>query len=96
MFSSQPGGETIVVLTEPGKMTEFRPNYYGNRGRLFRELVRQAVLLAAREGLNLPVRDAVVGDPPPAGQPAEVIEVDALCDRRKGDAARLSRRGENA
>ena len=83
VFPVQPGGEMTVVLTEPGKMTEFRPNFYGNRGRLFRELVRQAVLLAAREGLNLPVRDAVVGDPPPVGQPADVIEVDAVCDREK-------------
>ena len=77
VFRDQPGGETIVVLTEPGKMTEFRPNYYGSRSRLTRELVRQAVLMAAREGMNLPVRDAVIGDPAPAGQPAEVIEVDA-------------------
>jgi tetratricopeptide (TPR) repeat protein len=78
MFPGQPGGKTIVVLTAPGKMTEFRPNFYGNRGRLFRELVRQAVLMAVRDGLNLPVRDAVVGDPPPAGAPADVIEIDAL------------------
>ena len=77
MFRDQPGGETIVVLTQPGKMTEFRPNYYASHSRLTRELVRQAVLMAAREGMNLPVRDAVIGDPSPAGQPAEVIEVDA-------------------
>ena len=52
VFRAQPGGEAIVVLTQPGKMTEFRRNYYGTFGRLFRELVRQAVLLAARDGLE--------------------------------------------
>jgi tetratricopeptide (TPR) repeat protein len=78
IFRDQAGGAPIAVLTEPGKMTDFRPNYYGNRGRLFRELVRQAVLMAARDVLRLPVRDAVVGDLPPAGTPAQTIEIDAL------------------
>ena len=79
VFRDQPGGETIVVLSGPGKMTEFRRNrYYGRNGRLFRELVRQAVLLAVRDGLNLSVRDAVVGDPSPTGKPDQVFEVDAV------------------
>jgi len=93
VFPDKAGGDTVVVLTEPGKMTEFRPrSYYGRHGRLFRELVRQAVLLAAREGLNLPVRDIVVGDPAPAGEPAEIIEVDALSQDDK--VSLLIRRGE--
>ena len=83
VFRDNASGETTVVLGGPGKMTEFRPNYYGSHGRLFRELVRQAVLLAARDELNVSVRDVVVGDVPPAGQAALVIEVNAPSDREK-------------
>jgi tetratricopeptide (TPR) repeat protein len=92
IFRNQPGGETIIVLTAPGKMTEFRPNYYGTTGRLFRELARQAVLVAVREELNLPVRDTVVGDPAPKGQPAEVIEINVV--RREDKLSLLICRGE--
>lgn len=79
IFRGESGSDPVVVLTGPGKMTEFRPGYFGGHSRLAREVVRQAVLMAVRDGLNLPVRDAVVGDPPPAGAPSEVLEVDALC-----------------
>jgi tetratricopeptide (TPR) repeat protein len=79
VFRDQPGGETIVVLTQPGKMTEYGPKQKDkDRSRLIGELVRQSVLVALREGLNLPVRDAIVGDPEPKGQPAQVLEVDSL------------------
>ncbi|SIO46894.1 hypothetical protein SAMN05444166_4999 [Singulisphaera sp. GP187] len=95
VFANQPGGETIVFLTEPGRMTEFRAGYYGNHSRLAREIVRQALLLAAREALNVPVRDASIGDPAPNGQPTTVIEVAVLCPREK-TSLRLSRgQGEN-
>ena len=69
IFRGPTGGEPVVVVTEPGKLTEFRPDYYGSRSRLTREVVRQAVLMAARDRLNLPVRDPVIGDPTPAGAP---------------------------
>lgn len=90
VFASQPGGETTLFLTEPGKMIQFRPGHYGNHSRLAREVVRQAVLLAAREELNVTVRDASIGDPSPQGQPLTVVEVAALCANEK-TAIRLSR-----
>ncbi|WP_406697455.1 hypothetical protein V5E97_01225 [Singulisphaera sp. Ch08] len=90
VFTKQPGGETIVLLTEPGRPPRFRPGHYGHHGRLARELARQAVLLAAREELNVTVRDASIGDPAPSGRPTAVIEVAVLCSREKV-AIRLSR-----
>ena len=30
VFRNQPGGERSLVAEQPGKMTEFRPNYYGS------------------------------------------------------------------
>lgn len=95
VFSQPPGGESIVYLTAPGQIAGFRPGHFGNHSRLAREIVRQAVLLAAREELNVTVRDASIGDPAPAGQPSAVVEVAALCPREKM-AIRLSRvQGEN-
>ena len=43
VYRDQPGGETIVVLTPPGKMTEFGPNENRDRSRFVNEMVRQAV-----------------------------------------------------
>lgn len=79
VFRDQPDGRTILVLTAPGKMTTFIPGTFGHHSRLARELARQAVLIAARDGLNVTVRDAVIGDTPPAGPPADVFDVDVLC-----------------
>jgi hypothetical protein len=78
VFPGKEGQTAVVVLSGPGRMTEFRPGYFGNHSRLNREFVRQAVLLAAREGLNLSVRDTAIGDPRPAGKPALTLELDAL------------------
>ncbi len=84
LFPGQAGGPPIVVLTAPGKMTEFpKQRFYGSGGRLFRELIRQAVLLAARDQLGLPVRDLVVGDLAPAGKPSQVVTVDAIVRNEK-------------
>ncbi|SIO46872.1 hypothetical protein SAMN05444166_4997 [Singulisphaera sp. GP187] len=90
VFADQPGGETIVYLTEPGRLPGFRPGHYGNRGRLTREIVRQAVLLAAREELNVTVRDASIGDPAPQGRPTTAIEVAVIWPPEK-TSIRLSR-----
>lgn len=78
VFPGREGQKAVVLLSGPGGMTEFRPGTFGNHSRLNREFVRQAVLLAAREGLNLTVRDAVIGDPRPRGTPALTLELDAL------------------
>jgi hypothetical protein len=40
VFRDQPGGERIVVVTEPGKITEFQPDISAKRSRLTRELMR--------------------------------------------------------
>lgn len=72
------GGVPVVGLTSPGKMSGIRSGDYGNKGRLARELIRQSVLMALRDRMNLTARDGSIGDPMPAGTPAEVFEVDTL------------------
>lgn len=94
VFRETPGGEAVIALTEPGKMTEFRPGLFAHRGRLAREIVRQGVLLAVREGLNTPVRDASIGDPLPSGKPADVIEVVTHLPRLEWAPALVLCRGE--
>ena len=78
VYRNGPGNEPIVAVTEPGMLTEYQPNQYASCGRLTRELVRQAVLMVARDRLNIPVRDPVIGEPLPAGAPAETAEVVVL------------------
>lgn len=79
IYRAAAADDPIVLLSAPGMQTEFHPGYHGAKSRLAREIVRQAVLMAARDRMNLPVRDAVVGDPSPAFGPSQVLEVDTLC-----------------
>ena len=92
--SAAANGEAVVALTLPGRMTEFRRGHFGNRGRLTRELMRQAVLMTSRDGMNLTVRDASVGDPLPQGKPDLVIRVDTLCPEGGKPKLRLWRDAE--
>jgi len=71
------GGGPVLVLRRPVEppVTDLE----AGRGLLAREVVRQAVLIAARDGLGLPARDAVLGD---AGDGEVIAEVAA--EFRKG------------
>jgi len=63
------------------------------RGLLAREVVRQAVLIAARDGLGLATRDATLGDAPDtAGAP----EVGFLCRLGVGSGVTIRRGGGDA
>ncbi|HEY2249650.1 MAG TPA: hypothetical protein VGH74_01270, partial [Planctomycetaceae bacterium] len=60
------------------------------QGRLFRELARQAVLIAARDELGLPTRDKVLGEPLPDDEQATIPTVDVtttIDDTRHGQIA---------
>jgi tetratricopeptide (TPR) repeat protein len=48
------------------------------QGILARELIRQSILIAARDELRLATRDEVLGDSPPAGQEGAAVEVVTL------------------
>ena len=58
----------VVILGHPSGMTELEQiRGKAQTGLLARELIRQAVLLAARDELGLPTRDELLGDAAPAG-----------------------------
>ena len=60
------------------------------QGRLFRELARQAVLIAARDELGLPTRDKVLGEPLPDDEQAIIPAVDVtttIDDKGRGQIA---------
>jgi len=69
------------------------PDAPAERGLLGREVIRQAVLLAARDGLGLATRDATLGDAPAGTGPAEVLEVDSVFRAMGRSAATIRRAG---
>jgi hypothetical protein len=72
VFLDRPQGVKGAPTAVPG------PPVIGSSGLLSRELARQAVLMAAREGCNARTRDAVLGEVGGAGKPtiALVLEWD--------------------
>src|SRR5579883_1246195 len=70
-----PAGRSVVALADPFTTLDIGPMAEVKMGVLARELVRQAVLIAARDELGLETRDEVLGDPPPAGDQGEEVRV---------------------
>ena len=67
-------GAAQVLCLDSNQPVKVRPR----QSLLVRELVRQAVLIAAREELGLPTRDAALREPFPAGARVLDVEVAAL------------------
>ncbi len=81
----------VVVLGRPSGMTE-DGNIRGiQTGLLARELIRQAVLLAARDELGLPTRDELLGDAAPDAKGSGSADF-ALVSRLNGPASVKIRR----
>jgi hypothetical protein len=102
IFGTEPGQATAVALSRPGKvhgiddLTDDFIDAHGNtiaiQGLLTREICRQAVLIAARDGLGLATRDGALGEPTPTGDPSPTLEV--VAPLRFGEFAGLElRRG---
>ena len=69
------GDATVLALSTPVEGANSLRVGLEINGMLGRELVRQAVLIAARDGLGLTVRDVLVGDPLPTGKPAGELDI---------------------
>jgi tetratricopeptide (TPR) repeat protein len=72
------GRRPVVSLGDPIILAETRFQPYYRRGLLARELIRQAVLISARDELGLATRDAVLGDAVPTPREDSLIEVTSL------------------
>jgi len=72
-----PKARPVVVLRQPTGPTAYADFEGSIQGLLLRELVRQAVLIAARDELGLTTRDEILGEAPPGGWEAanEAAEV---------------------
>lgn len=63
------GARPTLVFGRPAGPESYEMTDKTAQGILGRELVRQAVLIAARDGLGLATRDEVLGDAPPPNDP---------------------------
>jgi hypothetical protein len=75
IFKAGPNRPRPIVVVTRGKqpMASGPPNFY--QGLLARELVRQGLLLAAREELGAVTRDVPIGDPLVAGEPDATFRI---------------------
>jgi hypothetical protein len=64
-----------------------------DQGILRREVVRQAVLIAARDELGLATRDELLDDAPPVGQGSASAEVAELFPFRRSGWVAITRKG---
>jgi tetratricopeptide (TPR) repeat protein len=72
------GARSMVALARPSGRTKFADILRTDQGIIARELVRQALLIAARDELGLATRDELLDDVPPGkadGAPVEVASV---------------------
>ena len=68
----------VVFLGNPTGPTDIETEDRLQAGILAREVVRQAILIAARDELGLATRDELLGDSPPVGQGSASAEVASL------------------
>jgi tetratricopeptide (TPR) repeat protein len=81
----------VVVLGHPTGVTEVGQIRGFQIGLLAREIIRQAILVAARDELGLPTRDELLGDAAPDAKGSETADF-ALIARLNGPASvRISR-----
>lgn len=65
----------VVALGSPIGTNDCATLVGSEQGILARELIRQSVLIAARDELGLDTRDEAIGDSPPAGREGAAVEV---------------------
>ena len=82
----------VVALGRPVGSRNKEDTLGTRQGILDRELVRQALLIAARDELGLSTRDELLDDAPPETGEGEAVEVTTLF--RPNDCRALVRRGE--
>ncbi len=82
IYKAGPHRPRPIVVVTRGKQPETAgpPSFY--QGLLAREIVRQGLLLAARDELGPITRDVPIGDPVVSGKPAEAER--GHCRSRKG------------
>jgi tetratricopeptide (TPR) repeat protein len=85
--SGNEGGGTTVVLGGPTGATSPGALAGVQKGLLARELVRQALLVAARDELGLATRDVVLGDAPPSAEGPGSVSADFGMILRSGGPA---------
>jgi tetratricopeptide (TPR) repeat protein len=77
--AKESGDRAVVVMGIPtGGGAGQAPNEQSNQGLLAREIIRQAVLIAARDELGLATRDELLDDAPPVGAGSASAEVSWL------------------
>lgn len=82
------GARPTLVLGRPAEPESFEATKKTDQSILVRELVRQSVLIAARDGLGLATRDEVIGDAaPPSAPNGPSIDVASLL--RTNEPARI-------
>lgn len=86
------GDRPIVALARPRGPETFEAIQGTAQQLIHRELIRQAVLLAARDELGLATRDELLDDAPPGDGDGEAVEVSTLF--RPGRTRAVVRRGE--
>jgi hypothetical protein len=69
IYKAGPGRPIPIVVVERGKQPTSEENYQIYKGLLAREIVRQGLLISAREELGALTRDVPIGDPSPIGKP---------------------------
>jgi tetratricopeptide (TPR) repeat protein len=82
----------VVALGRPVGSKNKEDSLGTRQGILDRELIRQALLIAARDELGLPTRDELLDDAPPEKGEGEAVEIAMLF--RPNDCRALFRRGE--
>ena len=90
--SGKDGAAPVIALAKPIGATEWEVEEKTASLLIFRELVRQAFLIAARDELGLSTRDEVIDDLAPDASGREVGELSTLTrfDKTRG----VFRRGE--
>src|SRR4051812_28551226 len=83
----------VVILGRPSGATAIGKFSSIQSGLLAREIVRQAVLLAARDELGLSTRDEVLGDAPPSGPGGVSAEVASIVRNQGPASVRVGREG---
>jgi tetratricopeptide (TPR) repeat protein len=82
----------VVELSRPEGPRTFAEIANTDQGIIARELVRQALLIAARDELRLATRDEVLGEPLTAGRPSRPVEIGSVW-RTDGPSKVVIRRG---
>ena len=84
------GGKAVVALGSPAGPKTYQEGVGTRQGILLRELVRQAMLIAARDELGLATRDAILDDEAPGAAGGPAVELATLF--RPGASRALVRR----